>query len=230
MLYNEAQESNCGKFAVSRKEVEQAVPLSLDRVSRRLGNMKILVATIAVVLSFAVCASASVPSASTSTVECEVQGPSNCVPTSAVVCPASDIDNIHVTVTVRNVYGDPLPAKTVDCYAIEVSGDFCWCPGESLQTDVTDALGQAFFDFTDFGGCGFVQFGATCEGVVFVPCAAIFVASPDMDADCVVGLADFAMFAAAFGGADPCADFDCDAAVGLADFAIFAAHFGHVCP
>ena len=192
--------------------------------------MKILVATIVMVLSFAVYASASVPSASTSTVECEAQGPSSCVPTSVVVCPASDIDNIHVTVTVRNVYADPLPGKTVDCYAIEVTGDFCWCVGESLQTDVTDTNGQAFFDFTDFGGCGDVQFGATCEGVVFVPCAAIFVASPDIDADCVVGLADFAMFAAGFGGTDPCLDYDCTGVVGLADFAIFAAHFGHVCP
>ncbi len=192
--------------------------------------MKILVAAIIIVLSFAVSASASVPSASTSTVECEVRGPSSCVPNSAVVCPASDIDSIHVTVTVRNVYGDPLAGKTVDCYAIEVSGDFCWCPGESLQTDVTDANGQAFFDFTDFGGCGNVQFGATCEGVVFNPCTQIFVASPDIDGDCEVDLADFAMFAGLYLTTDPCADYDCNGSVGLSDFALFAAHYLHGCP
>jgi hypothetical protein len=192
--------------------------------------MKILVATMAIVLSFAVYASASVPSASTSTVECEVQGISDCVPNSAVVCPASDIDLIHVTVTVRNVYGDPLPGKTVDCYAIEVSGDFCWCPGESLQTDVTDANGQAFFDFTDFGGCGFLQFGATCESVVFNPCAQIFVASPDINADCVVDLSDFAEFASFYFGTEPCCDYNCDGVVDLSDFAFFAAHYFHACP
>lgn len=192
--------------------------------------MKILVATVAIVLSFAMYASASVPSASTSTVECEVQGPSSCVPNSAIVCPASDVDNIHVTVTVRNVYGDPLEGKTVDCYAIEVSGVFCWCPGESLQTDITDANGQAFFDFTDFGGCGFVQFGATSEGVVFNPCAQIFVASPDIDGNCIVNLSDFAMFAALYLTSNGCGDYDCDGVVGLSDFAFFAAHYLHACP
>ena len=192
--------------------------------------MKILVAAIVMVLCFAVHASASVPSASTSTVECEVQGPSSCVPTSAVVCPASDIDNIQVTVTVRNVYGNVLADKPVDCYAIEVTGDFCWCPGESVQTDTTDANGEAIFNFTDFGGCGDVQFGATCEGVVFIPCAAIFVASPDLDADCDVDLTDFAMFAAIYLSADPCGDYDCSGTVDLPDFALFAAHYLHACP
>jgi hypothetical protein len=230
MLYGVVDNSNCGKFAVSRKEVPQVVPLSLDRVSRRLREMKILVAALAMLLSFAVYASASVPSASTSTVECEVQGPSSCVPNSAVVCPASDMDLIHVTVTVRNVYGDALPDKVVDCYAIEVSGIFCWCPGESLQTGTTDANGQAFFDFSDFGGCGFVQFGATSEAVVFNPCTAIFVASPDQDGDCDVDLSDFAIFASRYNSTDPCADFDCSATVGLSDFAIFAAHYNHSCP
>jgi hypothetical protein len=230
MLYGVVDNSNCGKFAVSRKEVPQVVPLSLDRVSRRLREMKILVAALAILLSFAVYASASVPSASTSTVECEVQGSSNCVPNSAVVCPASDMDLIHVTVTVRNVYGDPLPDKTVDCYAIEVSGVFCWCPGESLQTGVTDVNGQAFFDFTDFGGCGNVQFGATSEAVVFNPCTQIFVASPDINGDCIVNATDFAMFASMYLTTNACGDFNCDGTVGAADFAIFAAHYLHACP
>jgi len=193
--------------------------------------MKILVATMAILMSFAVCASASVPSASTSTVDCQVGGVTNCVPNSAVVCPASDIDTIYVTVTVRNVYGDPLPGKIVDCYAIEVSGAFCWCPGESLQTSTSDVNGQAFFVFTDFGGCGQVQFGAVCEGVVFIPCSpAIFVASPDMDADCDVDLSDFAQFASLYGGTNPCGDFNCNGVVDLPDFALFSAHYGHVCP
>jgi hypothetical protein len=192
--------------------------------------MKILVATIAIVLSFAVYASASVPSASTSTVECQVMGASLCVPNSAVVCPASDMDYIHVTVTVRNVYGDPLAGKTVDCYAIEVSGTFCWCPGESLQTDVTDVNGQAFFDFTDFGGCGYVQFGATSEGVVFNPCTAIFIASPDINGDCTVSLSDFTLFASSYLTTDPCCDYDCSGQVSLSDFTQFAAHYLHACP
>jgi hypothetical protein len=52
-------------------------------------------------------------------------------------------------------------------------------------------------------------------------------ASPDIDANGSVNVVDFALFAAAFGGADPCSDFNCSGAVNVVDFALFAAHFTH---
>ncbi len=51
--------------------------------------------------------------------------------------------------------------------------------------------------------------------------------SPDIDGDGEVSVVDFALFASAFGGTDPCSDFDCNGSVSVADFAIFAAHFQH---
>jgi hypothetical protein len=195
--------------------------------------MRVFVVSALVILSLAVAgvASAGIPNAGTSTVEREGQnsGPA-CDPDIAVVCPASDIGQIQVTVTVRNIYGDPLPGKEVDCWAEEVAGVFCWCPGESLQTDSTDLAGQAIFYFTDFGGCGTLQFGAQSEGINFVPSPTIEVRSPDINGDCIVDLIDFIAFAAAYLTTDPCCDYDCDGTVGLTDFIIFASHYLHDCP
>jgi hypothetical protein len=194
-------------------------------------QMRVFAVVVIMTLVFAGAAFAGIPSASTSTVEREGQGaPGTCDPDIAVVCPASDMGTILVTVTVRNVYGDPLPGKTVDCYALPVVGTFCFCPGESLQTDVTDINGQAFFYYTDFGGCGDLQFGAECEGVVFTPSPVIEVRSPDANGDCVVNLTDFIYFAGVYLTADACADYDCSGLVDLSDFIVFASHYGHACP
>jgi hypothetical protein len=195
--------------------------------------MRVFVVSALVILSLAVTglATAGIPNASTSTVEREGQGsPGTCDPDIAVVCPASDMGSIQVTVTVRNIYGDPLPGKVVDCWAEEVAGTFCWCPGESLQTDTSDINGQCFFYFTDFGGCGTLQFGAQSEGVTFTPSPTIEVRSPDINGDCDVQLQDFILFAGYYLTTEPCADYDCDGTVGLQDFIIFASHYLHACP
>jgi hypothetical protein len=196
-------------------------------------KMRVFAVSAMVILSLAVAgvATAGIPNATTSTVEREGQGsPGTCDPDIAIVCPASDISAIQVTVTVRNIYGDPLPGKIVDCWAEEVAGVFCWCPAESLQTDTSDINGQCFFYFSDFGGCGTIQFGAQSEGVNFVPSPTIEVRSPDINGDCQVSLLDFIAFAALYGTIDPCGDYDCDGAVGLNDFIVFASHYGHICP
>ncbi len=171
---------------------------------------------------------AGIPSASTSTVEREGQGIGPCNPDVTVICPASDMGSVLVTVTVRNVYGDPLPDKVVTCYP--TTSGFCFCPGEDSKQDTTDSNGQVFFTFSDFGGCGDLEFGAECEGVVFNPAPTIYIASPDDNADCEVTLLDFADFAGAYGTSDPCFDYDCDGTVALTDFADFAGHYAHTCP
>ena len=187
-----------------------------------------VVCALVLVLGLTGVAFASVPDAGTSTVEAEAQGTA-CDPDTAVVCPASDFGWILVTVTVRNRYGDPLPGKVVDCWAIELC-EFCWCPGESLQTSVTDSTGAAYFVFSDFGGCCDLQFGAQSEGVIFNPSNVIAVKSPDRNADCFVNAVDFSLFAAVYGTSDCCFDLNCDGFVDAVDFSLFAAHFGHGCP
>jgi hypothetical protein len=188
-------------------------------------------ALVVVCLVAAGVASAGIPSASTSTVEREGQGsPGTCDPDVAVICPASDIGWVLVTVTVRNVYGDPLPGKVVNCYMLtEIWGDCEWCPGENPQTGTTDGNGQAFFYFHDGGGCCEVQFGADCEGVIFNPSPLITIISPDRNADLVVNLTDFILFAGSYFTSDICFDFNCDGIVDLSDFIIFAAHYNHTC-
>ena len=83
---------------------------------------------------------------------------------------------VEVTVTVRNIYGDPLPGKTVTCYANVVSGGpFCFCPGEDPQVGVTDVNGEVVFIYHDFGGCGNLEWYADCEGVVLGPSGTIYI-------------------------------------------------------
>ncbi len=54
----------------------------------------------------------------------------------------------------------------------------------------------------------------------------------DANGDCLVGAADYALWAAQFGqsGTGLTADFDSSLAVGAADYAIWAANFGETCP
>jgi hypothetical protein len=195
--------------------------------------MRVFALTTAIVcLAMIGVASAGIPSASTSTVERIAEGRPGCDPDVGVVCPASDMGWIKVTVTVRNIYGDPLPGKIVDCYAIwsDPPYTFCFCPGETPQTDTTDDYGVVVFYFSDFGGCGDIQFGAECEGVVFDPCPLIYVASPDSNGDCQVNVVDFGNFASSYYTTDPCCDFNCDGIVDVIDFGIFASHYFHMCP
>jgi hypothetical protein len=173
---------------------------------------------------------AGVPSASTSTVERAGQGTAACNPNKAVVCPKGDMGSVLVTVTVRNVYGDPLPAKTVNCQAVPVTGTFCFCPLETPQTGVTGGSGVVQFTFNNFGGCGNLKFTADCEGVFFNASPNIYIASPDNNGTCVVNGVDLSVFAGGFGTNNPCHDFNCDGTVNGIDLSIFAGHFGHVCP
>jgi hypothetical protein len=181
-------------------------------------------------LSLAGVALGGVPSASTSTVERAGQGSPTCNPNTAVVCPKGDWGSVLVTVTVRNVYGDPLPTKTVNCQAVPVTGTFCFCTGQTPQSGVTDASGVVQFTFIKFGGCGNLKFTADCEGVSFAPSSNIYIVSPDVNGSCSVTAVDFGLFAGAFNTTNPCYNYNCDSSVNGVDFGLFAGHFTHVCP
>ena len=195
--------------------------------------MRVLSVWVVVILSlvFVGAASAGIPNASTSTVVAVGEGVAACNPDVTVVCPASDYGWIKITVTVRNIYGDPLPGKTVTCYCIVPDTcDICFCPGEDPQVDVTDANGEVDFYYTDMGGCCDLEWGAECESVILGPSNTIFVASFDIGNDCIVELIDFGEFALAYYSSDPCFDYNCDGVVELIDFGEFALHYYHQCP
>jgi hypothetical protein len=193
-------------------------------------KMKVLAVTVVLSLVLAGAAFAGIPSASTSTVEREGQGTPGCNPDVAVICPFSDLGTVMVTVTVRNVYGDPLPGIAVTCTATPVTGTFCFCAGENPQNGTTDINGQCVFYFTDFGGCGDLQFDAVAAGVPLNPSPTIYIASVDTNGDCVCNLTDFIYFASVYQTPDTCCDYDCSGLVDLPDFITFASHYNHACP
>ena len=199
--------------------------------------MRVLSVSVFVILSlvFAGAAFAGIPNASTSTVVAVGELTPACNPDVAVICPASDYGQVKITVTVRNIYGDPLPGKTVTIYASVVSGGpFCFCPGEDPQVGVTGPTGEVVFYYTDFGGCGELEWYADCEGVILGPSNIIYIASPDNNGSCNVSLIDFGNFALEFGltvpPGSPCHDYNCDGVIDLIDFGNFAIHFMHMCP
>jgi hypothetical protein len=198
---------------------------------REVSTMRLIGFVVLAVLLAAGVATASVPSANTSTVERAGQGTPPCNPDAAVVCPAGDIGSVLVTVTVRNVYGDPLPAKTVNCQAAVVTGTFFFCTGENPQSGVTDANGQAFFTFNNFGGCGDLQFNADCEGVSFIPSPTIYIASPDNNGSGNVDGIDLSNFGTSYGHSGlPCHDYNCDGTTDGLDLSLFGISYGHACP
>jgi hypothetical protein len=177
---------------------------------------------------------ADVPWPNNSTIDLEVYGPVPCFPQIASACPAGDMGNIVVIVTVRNEAGDPIAGMAVECWVSQPSETFCFCFGEDPQTGITDGEGVVQFVYDNFGGCGYITFEAEAVGVPLGSSGSVFVASVDFDGtrgDCRVGLSDFAYFSYCFNGPyNRCVDYDCDGSVGLADFARFSAHFGHACP
>ncbi|HVP58906.1 MAG TPA: hypothetical protein VMU02_12495, partial [bacterium] len=146
----------------------------------------VVIGVLILALTVASVSFAGVPSASTSTVERAGQGTPACNPDKAVVCPKGDMGSVLVTVTVRNVYGDPLSGKTVNCQAVPVTGTFCFCTGQTPQSGVTNGSGVVQFTFIKFGGCGTIHFTADCEGVSFNASPTITIVSPDNNGTCSV--------------------------------------------
>jgi hypothetical protein len=88
------------------------------------------------------------------------------------------------------------------------------------------------------GGCDIVGVYVVCQGVIIgcpPTCLSMVVVSPDISADGIVNLVDFAIFAPAFNTScgnpnyNPCCDYDCDCDVDLVDFSLFAQHWQHSC-
>lgn len=170
---------------------------------------------------------AGVPCAGTTTVV--ASGDNVCAP-GAAVCPAGDLHTVNVVVTVRDCYGAPLSGQYVDVSpAGVVPAVFCFC--DSVKTVGPTAIdGTVTASYTEFGGCGDLQFYATIGTVIAGPSPAITIGSPDGDGDCDVDLVDFGIFAGNYFSSNSCSDYNCDGIVDLIDFGIFAAHYFHTCP
>lgn len=149
-----------------------------------------------------------------------------------------------VTITVMaNVGGMPTPinaAHVVIEFSPVCDDSICVCDNAQLEGD-TNALGVLVLAAPGgnvaVGGCcsfsGTVTVWAGDDDVdpptyVAIRSYDCFI-SPDFNHDCQVSLADFAAFAAAYGGTYYCADYNGDGVVSLADFAFFASTYGCFC-
>jgi hypothetical protein len=191
------------------------------------GRMLVGLTTAALMVLCGGMALAGVPCPSLSTLE--AAGDGSCAP-DAAICPAGDLDDITVTIVVRDCYGAPLPGYMVTVEPGGPAKGLCICPGEDMKTvGPTDATGTTYAHYSKFGGCGQIWFFGEVNSVVIGPSAPIMLASPDIDGDCRVNLVDFAGFALSYLTGDPCCDYDCDGVATLIDFGTFAQHYLHDC-
>jgi hypothetical protein len=95
----------------------------------------------------------------------------------------------------------------------------------------TDAAGKAWVDaWWAGGGDPELQITAYVEDGDGLPTQLETRAtSPDLNADCLVGVQDFALFSSYYGTTAWQADFNCSGTVNIQDFAVFSAHYGHSC-
>ena len=123
-------------------------------------------------------------------------------------------------VLVRDQHGAPLAGATVTFLVTAGGGTL------SATTATTDADGRAATTLTLGSQSGTNTVEATAAGLEPVMFTATAEATPDFNGDGVTDMADFFLFAEAFGGSDPRFDLDGSGSVDFADFFLFAEHFG----
>ena len=125
-----------------------------------------------------------------------------------------------LVVSVLDQHGDPLEGAEV-VFSI-TAGDGTL----STTTAITNTEGLASTTLTLGQDPGRSTVEATVTGLDPVVFTATSRARPDFNGDGTTSLADFFLFAEAFGGSEPRFDLDGDGTVDLADFFLFAEHFG----
>jgi len=160
-----------------------------------------------------------------------------CDSTKAFVCPCGGGSSLRVTT--RDQYGEPFRGVVVRWHP-DATCRVCTCPPD---TAVTDTNGVAILpihaglDVTAGPACCVVTTVVTCLGDT-LPWKGTGGSltdtrewlSPDMDADCEVGVADDFVILYTDWMTDACrTDFDCSGLVNATDYAIFAFHYEHAC-
>ena len=125
-----------------------------------------------------------------------------------------------LVVSVLDQHGDPLEGAEV-VFSI-TAGDGTL----STTTTITNTEGLASTTLTLGQDPGRNTVQATVTGLDPIVFTATSKARPDFNGDGTTSLADFFLFAEAFGGSEPRFDLDGDGTVDFADFFLFAEHFG----
>ena len=125
-----------------------------------------------------------------------------------------------LVVAVLDQHGNPLTGAEVVFSITAGDGSL------STTTATTNTEGLASTTLTLGQDPGRIAVQATVAGLDPVVFTATSRARPDFNGDGTTNLADFFLFAEAFGGSDPRFDLDGDGTVDFADFFLFAEHFG----
>jgi hypothetical protein len=162
------------------------------------------------------------------------------------ICPQGDAQTLSagsnvIWVQIADATGAPIENVIASDIWLVGCTDLYLCSGSgSIDADsATNVDGFTTISGSmSAGGCELTGVHVVCQGVLIgcpPTCLNIVVVSPDLDANGLVDLVDFAIFAAAFNSAsgdpnyDPCCDYDCDGDVDLVDFSLFAQHWQHTC-
>jgi hypothetical protein len=160
-----------------------------------------------------------------------------------IICPKGDGPSLayggnEIEVVSRDGYGQPIPGILASDHWLYGGSSLSLCGGSgSIDADADgDVNGQAVIS-------GILSAGGCCDEIMVVCLAvvigcpptrlAISVRSPDLDADLLIDLRDFALFSPNFPSPsnpyDSCCDYDCNGIINLVDFSMFAQHWQHGC-
>jgi hypothetical protein len=158
------------------------------------------------------------------------------VPDSIAVCPAGDLGDLDITLTIRDSDGDAIAQMWCDDVELDWTGsdpeygEPYPCKGKDLfVSEKTSASGVATVDWSHMGGCGTIEVVAIAA-VALPETAVVVLNSPDFDGDGDVDLSDYSTFAELYGGSELCGDYNFNGTVDTADFGTFTAHYYDQCP
>jgi hypothetical protein len=170
------------------------------------------------------------------------------------VCPAGDGPTLSdcgsiISIQAKDQTGTPIAGiPPADVWVEGVAQLPPWCTpmvlcggsGSSNADSTTNAQGRTTMSGAIGAGGASQGLLVSIQGVIVddqaVNCAshkvlAYTVTSPDINADLIVDIIDFSIFAGVYppNPYSVCADFDCNGIVDIIDFSIFAQHYLHVC-
>lgn len=164
-------------------------------------------------------------------------------------CPQGDTDTFAeagftFAFTVRDLLAAPIPDIPgsdfwlIDCDPV-LNLVLCAGSASSAADSATNSAGQTTMSNGTLaaGGCadglqpvvqGFILEDPATAPTCTQYCFNIYVRTPDLNSDLIIGLQDLAAFSGCFPPQPyaKCCDFDCNATVNLQDLATFAFHFG----
>ncbi len=148
------------------------------------------------------------------------------------------LDELTVTTTLIDCFGNPGPNCGVMATLEPVSGTWASCGCEPLtQTVDSDENGVASFTFSRIGGHGTLRVSLTalCAGTVLLQEWEIPFTSPDLDGSCEAspaastGVVDLGVWAQGLASYQLASDYDCNGDIGVGDLGAWASGLGDGC-